>query len=262
MATVSLDGCEIFYREAGRGRPLILLHGFPLDSRIWSAQLDGLADCCRVIAPDLRGFGQSSSSDPFTMESLADDVYALAERLGAIPFVLGGLSMGGYVSFALERKYPNALQGLILIDTKAEGDSPEAKTNRTRMIDLCRSDGSSAVALQMMPKMLADDTLVSRPDVLQKLSRIMEECPPTAIEHACLAMRDRPDQSCNLPSIAVPVQLICGQSDVLTPPSLMQQMQSAIPHAQLAVIPGAGHMTPMEQPELVNQAIRRFLQSL
>src|SRR4051794_16033318 len=115
------------YTDRGRGEPLVLLHGFPLDRRMWDAQTEKLSDHYRVIAPDLRGFGQSRRSDPFTIESLADDTHLFLEQLAAAPCVLAGLSMGGYVALAYAKKYAADLRGLVLVDTKAEADSPQAK---------------------------------------------------------------------------------------------------------------------------------------
>src|SRR5688500_1730217 len=157
------------YTDKGKGRPLVLLHGFPLDRRMWDAQVERLSGHYRVIAPDLRGFGQSRRSDPFTIESLADDLHLFLEQLGALPCVLAGLSMGGYVSLAHAAKYPADLRGLILIDTKADADTDEGKKGRAKMIELVKKSGAKAVADQMEPKMLAPGTIQSRPDVVKSL---------------------------------------------------------------------------------------------
>jgi len=250
------------YAEKGSGPVLVLLHGFPLDSRMWQAQVSELSGRWQVIAPDHRGFGQSRSETPFTIESLADDAHALLRELKALPCVLAGLSMGGYVALAYAKKYPTDLRGLILIDTKAEGDSPEGKEGRQKMIDSVRAEGSKAVADQMMPKMLAEETPKARPHQAQALREIMDACPPKTIEHALLAMRDRPDRTADLPSIAVPTLILVGDRDRITPLSNAQTMRDKIPNSQLTLIKGAGHMSPMEQPAQVNQAIGRFLGAL
>lgn len=262
MATQSIDGTDICYTDRGSGMPLVLLHGFPLDSRMWDAQVNELSSRWRVIAPDHRGFGRSRSDQPFTIESLADDAHALLSELKALPCVLAGLSMGGYVALAYAKKYPTDLRGLILIDTKAEGDSSEAKEGRQKMIDSARTGGSKVVADQMMPKMLADETPKARPHQAQALRQMMEACPPRTIEHALLAMRDRPDRTTDLPSIPVPTLILVGDHDRITPPDVAESMRAKIPRAQLTIIKGAGHMSPMEQPAQVNQAITRFLNTL
>src|SRR5438552_9002152 len=146
MASITIRGATIHYRERGPGPAVILLHAFPLDGRMWDAQLESLSTKYRVIVPDLRGFGQSQPAEAFTMDSLADDVNALARELvGAERFVLGGLSMGGYASLAYVRKYAQTLRGLILLDTKAEADTPEGREGRGKMIALVREKGSVAV---------------------------------------------------------------------------------------------------------------------
>jgi pimeloyl-ACP methyl ester carboxylesterase len=253
---------SLSYDESGKGLPVVLLHGFPLDARVWKAQRAALGEQggrFRVITPDLRGFGKSKSTEPFTIESLADDVHALLKEIGALPCVLGGLSMGGYATLAFANKHPRDLRGLILTDTKAEADTADGKQARDKMIALVREKGSKAVAEQMMPKMLAPDTATTRPAVAQELRAIMEACPPKTIEHALLAMRDRPDRTGELSSIAVPTLIIVGEHDAITPPKVAQDMHKATPKSQLVIVQGAGHMAPMEQPEQVNRALRDFV---
>jgi pimeloyl-ACP methyl ester carboxylesterase len=258
MPTKTVKGTTLHYEESGQGTPIVLLHGFPLDSRVWEKQRSALSDRFRVITADLRGFGKSASADAFTLAALADDAHALLAAIGALPAVLGGLSMGGYVSLEYVKKYPSDLRGLMLIDTKAEGDTPEGKEARNKMIDLVRTKGSAAVAEQMMPKMLPPEAIASRPELVRQLRSIMESCPPLTIEHALSAMRDRPDHTADLASIAAPTLIVVGDADAITPPKAAQTMHDGIPKSQLVVIKGAGHMTPMEQPEQVNRAIRDF----
>ena len=264
--TQNVNGINMAYDERGPGGgdvPAVLLHGFPLDATMWEAQAQALGDAgYRVIAPDLPGFGRSRSDAPFTMDSQADAVHALLDSIGALPCVLVALSMGGYIALAYAKKYPADLRGLVLVDTKAEADTAEGKAGRQKMIDLVRKEGSKAVADQMMPKMLAKDAAAQRPQQAQALRRIMEACPPKTIENALAAMRDRPDRTGELATIKVPTLVIVGESDQITPPDVAETMAKKIPGAQLVKIRGAGHMSPMEQPEQVNQAIQVFLDGL
>lgn len=260
MAANLPDGLS--YADQGTGDPIVLLHGFPLDRRIWDGQIAKLSQRYRVIAPNLRGFGQSPRSDPFTIESLADDIHLFIDQLAARPCVLAGLSMGGYVALAYVRKYAQDLRGLILVDTKSEADDAKGREARGKMIDLVRSSGADAVAAQMLPRMLAPAALLSRPDVVKQLRTIMENCPGQTIEYALGAMRDRPDRTSELSLIKVPTLVIVGDADVITPPEGAQKMAEAIVGAKFEVIRGAGHMSPMEQPEQVNRVIERFLASL
>jgi pimeloyl-ACP methyl ester carboxylesterase len=259
MPMRNVNGASLNYEETGQGKPtIVLLHGFPLDARVWKAQRDELSKNYRVITPDLRGFGKSPSADSFTMESIADDVHALLADMGALPVVLGGLSMGGYAALAYAKKYPTDLKGLLLIDTRAEADTPDGREGRQKMIELTRTKGSSAVAEAMMPKMLAADTPAKQPQVARELRTIMESQPPRTIENALAAMRDRPDYRKDLPSIAVRTLILVGESDSITPPAMAETLNKNIPNSQLVTIKNAGHMSPMEQPQQVNDAIRAF----
>lgn len=249
-----------FDDTAGPGPALVLLHGFPLDRRVWDAQRADLAARCRVITPDLRGFGASHDDRPFTIESLADDVHALLRQIDALPCILCGLSMGGYVALAFARKYAGDLAGLVLMDTRAEGDTPEGKQGRQKMIELARSPGGGkAVSDQMMPRLLRTGAEQHAPDVVRRLRAITESCPPLTIEHALAAMRDRPDQRDLLPQLRLPVLILMGEADVITPPAVGEQMHAAIPNSTFHVIANAGHMPLMEQPQEVNEALRSFL---
>jgi 3-oxoadipate enol-lactonase len=259
MPQANVNGTTLVYNERGQGPPLVLLHGFPLDGRIFAHQLEALADRWRVIVPDLRGFGRSRSNEPFTVASLAEDVHALLEQLGALPCALGGLSMGGYVAFAYAKKYPTDLSALLLIDTRCEGDTAEGKANRDKMIESVRQGGAKAVAEQMFPKMLAPGAAERDAAVAGRAREIMEQCPPLTIEHALAAMRDRDDYCSLLPSIPVPTLIIVGEHDAITPPAGARTMHEHIPRSQLAVIPDAGHLSPLEKRREVNEALRGFL---
>jgi 3-oxoadipate enol-lactonase len=263
MSTRTVNGTTLSYQERGTGRPaLVLLHGFPLDWRVWDAQVTALSDRHRVIAPDLRGFGKSPSTTSITMESIADDVHALLESLGALPMIVGGLSMGGYAALAYARKYPQDLKGLVLVDTRSGADTPEGKQGRQKMIELVNAHGATAVADQMFPKMLAPDSATKRPGVAKRLRDIMENAPPKTIATALAAMRDRPDYTGDLKNIKVPTLIIVGEHDAITPPPMAEAMHREIAGSQLVLVKGAGHMTPMEQPEQVNEALRKFVGSI
>jgi len=266
MATQTIDGATIFFTDQGpgpsTGPALVLTHGFPLDLRMWDAQANELSERWRVVCPDLRGFGQSKSESPFTIESLADDLHELLSAIKATPVVLGGLSMGGYVALAYAKKYSRDLRGLVLVDTRADADTPEGKANRDKMIALVCQSGNKPIADAMLPRLLAPDAPRARPQVAKAVRSLMESCPPKTIEHALLAMRDRPDQTASLASISVPTLIIVGDTDAITPPAVAQAMHEKIPASQLAIIRGAGHMAPMEQPAQVNQALGHFMSSL
>jgi pimeloyl-ACP methyl ester carboxylesterase len=170
--------------------------------------------------------------------------------------------MGGYTALALAKKYPADARALILIDTKAEADTPEGKEGRQKMIELVKRSGAAAVAEQMLPKLLATDAPTKRPAVANRLREMMEACPPETIAHALAAMRDRPDRSGELTAIKVPTLILVGEEDQPTPVKSAEAMHAKIGGSELVVIAAAGHMTPLEQPELVSRAIRQFAAKL
>jgi 3-oxoadipate enol-lactonase len=264
MPNLTLNGASIHYTEQGppTATPLLLLHGFPMDARMWAAQLPDLAAHTRVIAPDFRGFGQSAPTGPFTLDQLADDVHALAEHLRLKNFVLAGLSMGGYVALAYVKKYPGTLRGLILIDTQAGADTPESKQNRDRLIATAREHGTKPVADAMLGKLIPEATAKSRPQLVRDLRQMMDTTPPQTVAHALAAMRDRADHTATLSTINVPTLIIVGDQDAITPPDIARRMQEKIPGSQLKIITGSGHMSPMEQPAQVNAAMSDFLHRL
>lgn len=257
-----INDATFHYLESGRGLTIALVHGFPLDCRMWQNQVDALSDRYRVIAPDLRGFGRSLSDEPFTIASLADDLRLLLKELGALPCILGGLSMGGYVALAFARKYASDLRGLMLIDTKAEADVPAARENRNRMIEQVRTSGTEAVADQMLSRLLCPQTIQQQKELTQKVRQIMLSQSPQTIQNALAALRDREDYTQDLPMIRVPTLLIYGEHDIVTPPTVGQQMAGLLPNPTFVTIRGAGHLAPMEQPHDLNTAIRRFAEAV
>jgi 3-oxoadipate enol-lactonase len=255
MALTRVDGTFLWFEKRGHGPNVALLHGFPLDRRIWSDQFDALSAKFSVCTPDLRGFGRSICDQPFTIASLADDVHELLKQNGALPCVLGGLSMGGYVSLAFAAKYAADLSGLILIDTKAEADSPQAKEGREKMIEMAKTGGTSAVAEAMLPRLMAPN---SSPEVVKRLQSIMLDCPALTIQHALAAMRDREDYTPLLEKLQIPVHVIVGEHDAISPPSVAEQMFKRCRRGSMTVIAGAGHLTPIEAPQAVSKAIEEF----
>ena len=252
------------FQEAGQGRPVILLHAFPLSSDLWQPQLAAVPDGFRLIAPDLPGFGASPDfdEDP-SIEHMANAVAALLEHLGLRePVILGGLSMGGYVALSFARLFPEWLSALILADTRAEADTPEGKANRDKMIALVESEGAPAVMEQMLPKLLGEGTRNEKPEVAETMRALGEKQNATAIANALRALRDRPDALDLLPQINVPALVVVGAEDTLTPLDMAKTLANNIPNAKLEIISRAGHLSNIEQPEAFNAALRGFLREL
>jgi len=258
---IQIRGINIALEDRGAGLPLLFIHGYPLNRHIWDPQIEVLADAARVIAHDLRGHGDSSASTgPHSMELLADDCQALLEALGVTaPVVLCGLSMGGYVTFAFFRKYPEKVAGLILAATRAGEDSPEGKANRDKAAEMARQGGAGAIAESMLPKMLSPKSYVERPELVQRVSEIMQSTSLNGILGDLVGMKSRPDSTPTLRQIDRPTMILHGSDDQLIPLSEAKVMQKAIPLARLQIIPDAGHLLNMEQPQLFNAVVREFL---
>jgi 3-oxoadipate enol-lactonase len=260
----NVNGIRMAYRDRGRGHEtaLLLIHGFPLDSRLWHAQIVGLSSRVRVIAPDLRGCGRSDvPPGPYSVDQHADDLVSLLDHLGIRRAVVGGLSMGGYITFAMWRRYPERVQALILADTRAEPDSPQARANRDASAARVREIGPASFTEEMLPRIMAPASM-EVPLVRSRALRMMAGQSSDGLIGALGALRDRPDSRALLPGISVPVLVIVGREDVLTPPADARAMAGAIPGARVVEVPGAGHLSPLENPRAVNAALRGFLREV
>lgn len=258
---VTLNGLQVNFldRSQAHEAALLLIHGFPLDHGMWAAQLRGLSPRVRVIAPDLRGFGRSEvTPGPLTMEQHADDLAALLDHLGIGGAVVAGLSMGGYIAFAFWRRHPQRVRALVLLDTRAEADSPQAKANRDATAAKVREAGVAAVAREMLPRLLAPANL-GNDRIAGPALAMMARQPAAGIIGALAGLRDRPDSRPILPTISVPTLVLVGEQDALTPPADAATMAASIPDARLVVIPQAGHLSPFENPRAVNASLRAFL---
>ncbi len=261
MKTFSINGTNLSFVDSGKGTPLLLVHGFPLDHSMWNGQIETLSARHRVIAPDLRGFGQSGVSDGMvTMEQFADDLAALIDFLGIDQAVLCGLSMGGYIALEFWRKYVKRLRALILCDTRAVNDTPESAANRFVVAEKVLREGSNTVADTMIPKLFAPITLQNQPHLIDSIRRVIGRTDPRGIAAAARGMAQRTDFTAELSRIGCPAFVIVGQSDAISPVAEMQAISKAVPNAEFQIIPQAGHMAPLEQPQAVNAAIERFIQ--
>jgi len=230
------DGAfHMSYEDSCDRVPVLWIHGYPLNNMLWDIQLNDLTDIARMIAPDLRGHGMTDPTEPpYSMGLFADDCAALLDHLGIFgPVVVGGLSMGGYVAFEFCRKYPDKVAGLILAGPIAEG---------------------------MLPKLLAPGNYKDQPDLVDYVREMMLETSPDGVVGALAAMRDRPDSTPDLAALDVPVLILHGAEDQLIPVTEAEAMAAALPSAKLVVVPGAGHLPNLEQPEIFNDAVREFLE--
>lgn len=254
------------YLEAtpsGPGRALgtlVLVHAFPLHAGLWEPQLALSAKGWRVIAPHLRGLGPDAVDAPATsMDDFAADVIDLLDHLHIEDAVLGGLSLGGYVVFAMLRHAPTYARGLILADTRPQADAPAALEGRKRMIEMATISGPEAIATEMLPKLLGDTTRRDRPAVVDQVTAMIRSNTGAGIAGALTAMMHRPDSTPLLATIRCPTLVVVGSEDTLTPPAVSEEMARAIPGADLSVIDGAGHLANLERPDAFTDVVAAFL---
>ena len=253
---------EMAFDDRGEGSPaLVLLHGFPFNRTMWREQVEALSGTYRIIAPDLRGHGETSGAGDRlpTMEEMARDVAALLDVLRIEPATVVGLSMGGYVALAFSRLFPERVRALVLADTRAQGDTEEAKRGREETATRALREGMLPVVDVMLPKLLAPETLASRPEVVERVREMMLGTTAAGAAAALRAMAVRTDQTGFLSAIVAPTLIIVGSDDRLTPPLDAEKMRREIRGSQLEVIEGAGHVSNIERPAEFNRALASFL---
>ncbi len=249
---------NISYSEKGdmSALPLVLIHAFPLNRRMWTRQMDGLSDKLRTLAPDLPGFGETPVHvDDQSMAAYVKKLKQFLDGKGIYKAVFAGCSMGGYVLFEFWRTYPDTMSGMILCDTRAEADTEETKANRMKSIEDVREKGIGPLAETMIPKLLSSETVSSREELVSEVREIILSNTTEGVANALAAMAERPDSTDTLNIIDIPTLLIAGKEDIITPPEVAENMQTKMKNARVEIIPGAGHLSPIERPELVNQSI-------
>lgn len=264
MPQILLDDLSLSFEDEGSGPVLLLVHGFPLDHTMWREQIAHLGRSRRVLAPDLRGFGRSDVTEgTVTMRQFADDLAALLETLRIdAPVDLCGLSMGGYIAWPFFQHHRGKLRSLILCDTRAAADSPEARDNRLGLASKVLERGPGFIAETMPDKLFARSTRASRPDLVREIQEVIRRGDPRGIAAASRGMAERPDVTSMLPTIDVPTLVVVGEEDAISTRDEMQGIAAAIPGAEFAPVRDAGHMAPLEQPGTVNRAIESFLRRL
>ncbi|MFD7826138.1 alpha/beta fold hydrolase [Kitasatospora sp. NPDC059803] len=249
-------------RESGTGTPLVLLHAFPLNASMWSAQLDALpgltGDEARVLAPDQRGFGGTElGTDEPSLDLVADDLALLLDAAGIERAVVGGLSMGGYVALAFARRHPDRLAGLLLASTRATADTGAVRANRERIAAAVTARGS--VQLLLDEEVAAGQLGPDSRHLVERVRSLVAAASPAAVAWAQRAMAARPDALDVLAGLRVPTAVVAGAQDGLVAPEEAELMLRARPDAELTVIPGAGHLSALEAPEAFNTAVRDLL---
>lgn len=258
ISLIAAAGNTISVKASGQGATVIFLHGFPLDHRMWLTQLNDMSDRFHCLAIELRGFGSSSLDGDYSIQDLAEDVEQVRKHLAPNQKLhLVGLSMGGYVALEYWRKYRQNLASLTLANTKPNADDEDAKQQRLQMADRVVREGSWPALQTMISRLIARDAVES--SVGQQLTEMLQTASPSAVAAAQLAMANRQDFSQQLPLISSPCLVIAGSHDAITPAEATEQWAASLPNHRLRIIQSAGHLTPMESPEVFNATLVEFL---
>ncbi len=260
MPTFKTNDIRIHFTHEGQGEPVMLIHGFPLSAEMWRPQRAALSQRYNVCAIDLRGFGRSDPpTGTMSIDTYADDIVALLDALGIGQTIVGGLSMGGYVVMALLRRHPERIKAVMLLDTKMTPDTAMGRQGRNAMIDQVREEGAEAIAATMLPKMLTPATVRDNSALSEHVRRLMASASVPGLIGALTALRDRPDSSMTLKNARIPGLIIVGDVDTLTPAGDAEAMRTAMYDACVVEIPGAAHLSTLEQPSAVDAALLAFL---
>ena len=253
MEKIKVNDVELAYTRRGKGTPLVLLHGYPLDHHLWEEVAPLLEDTFDLILPDLRGFGESTTvGSPYTMDDYASDVAGLLDQLGIQKAAIAGHSMGGYVALAFARLYPERISGLGLVSSQVPADPPDRKDGRYKSAAEVSEKGIGGVVETMAPKFTSDERL-------QAFARdAMERQQPAAFIGALKAMAERMDSTPLLPSFKFPVVIIHGKADELIPIDRAREVKNAVPHAHLVELESAGHIPMLEAKEETARALKNL----
>jgi 3-oxoadipate enol-lactonase len=266
VPTLTLDGRSVHYLDEGRGEPVLLLvHGFPLQARMWEPQIQAFSGGHRIVIPDLYGFGDSevpSDRSDYSVDAYADQVAGVAAELGLGRVVLAGVSMGGYIALALARRHPGLLAGLVLADTRAEPDSDEARQRRSDQQVFLGGAGDLDTLVDGLLDTMVGKRSPRRSEVLEQARAWMLGTAREGWIGALEAMKQRPDSRPGLAAIDVPTLVVVGEDDELTPPAAAEALVGGIPGARLVVVPATGHLSNLENPDAFNRALADFLADL
>jgi len=256
----TINGLSVFLSGNDKNNTILFVHGFPYDHSMWQAQVDEFSKDYKCVSYDIRGLGESPAGDgQVTMESFVDDLEKIIEELKPSKPILCGLSMGGYISLRALERMQETFSAVILCDTKSEADNNEGKLKRATGIKRINEEGLAPFAKEFITNCFGDNFKQNRKEELQKIIGKSSQFNPVGVKGCLFAMLSRTDTTTSLSNIKLPILIICGEQDALTPPPVMRDMFHRISKADFVEIPKAGHMTPIENPQLVNKAIRDFL---
>lgn len=263
MPTAEHDGIEIYYETAGSGPAVVLLHSFLCSGTMWAGQVGPLAQHYRVINIDARGHGRSSRvTSPFTYHDTVGDVTAVLDCAGVTTAVWAGLSMGGFTALRAALTVPDRVSGLILLDTGAGAEPALIKLKYAAMALIVRLFGVRVMTRPVSRIMLGRSTHERQPELVSRWCRELREVDVPSVMHTLNALMVRDDLTARLPEIRHPVLVLVGAEDRARPPGDARQLTAGLPHATYVEIPGAGHLSSLEQPARVTEAMLPFLNTV
>lgn len=254
------NNLEIIESGEKKNIPILFVHGFPLDHHMWDNQINHLKNDYYCITYDLKGLGESDPGDgQYTIEAFADDIFALLDEMQLEKPVLCGLSMGGYIALRTVEKDQSKFRGLILCDTKSAADNDEQKINRAAGIKKINTEGVEAFVSSFIPNIFAPESVKDDNEIYTSVLKRSLNSNSIGVKGCLLAMAGRTDTTSFLEKINIPTLVLCGSFDASTPPRVMREMHEKIKDSEFAVAPRAGHLSPVENPEFINDVITGFL---
>lgn len=261
----TINGAAIWFTNAGapEGMPVLFVHGFPFSSAMWDPQTAAAGGRYRTITYDIRGLGRSDTGDgQYTIEGHVDDLIGLLDHLHIDRTAVVGLSMGGYIALRALERNPERFLAAVLCDTRSESDDNTARVKRAAGAAAVKRDGAAVFADGFVPAVFAPDSLHTRPEAVKLIRDIIAATTPRAIAGHLIAMAGRTDTTASLASIRIPVLIMVGEHDAVTPPGHAMAMHERIAGSTLHVVPGAGHLGNLENPEFFNARLLEFLQQI
>ncbi|WP_345977974.1 alpha/beta fold hydrolase [Sulfurimonas sp. HSL3-7] len=259
---MTINNHTVGYRDIGEvnAPAIIMIHGFPFNKSMWNEQMEALREECRVVAYDVRGHGESDAGDePFSIELFVQDLLALMDALKIRRAMLCGFSMGGYIALNAIVNYPDRFNALVLSDTHCMADTPESKENRLKAIESLRENGIEAYADGSIEKLFAPESLRTKREEIAAVKEMILSTPERTVVKTLHALRERGETCSRLPEISVPVLILVGEKDAITPPSAAELMHEKIESSRLCVIEHAGHLSCMENPAAFINELKRFV---
>jgi len=254
---LTIDGVQLHVARAGNGPPLVLLHGFPLSHSIWKAQMEALMQSVDIIAPDLRGMGDSDApAGPYLMESIASDVAGILDALDIPRATIVGHSMGGYAALAFFRMFSERVERLALVCTRVDADDADVAEARLRLADRLEREGMEPAIDAYLPRLLAPS---APQDLVHSVSELIRAQKPRGAAAMLRGAALRASSEDLLQDVDVPASIVCGEQDTISPPSLNRTVASRLKGAELCVIERSAHLPMLENPAALSVAIKGFL---